>query len=594
MIGCHNFQCKQHGEAGEIFDPSKHCRKCFGAARDEKLAKSLNRPVLFPPSPCSCGGCPGCAEPPPAAVPVADALAASATDKHREHGYAPMYADITAGRPIRAVLEIGVLSGGSIRAWAAAWPDAEIVAADIDPAAAARIADVSQARFVRLDVSDTAALIRFGRENRNRFDLVIDDSTHKAAHQVAIRRHLYQAIRPGGVMVIEDVPNDAAAKCLRGRVWDFRDVGRWDSRCVAVERPTTPRVLFSGNYLARDGAPILLANLARHLRGWSVTVHSPHDGPLRSTLEEAGIPVIVGDLPQAAVADADLIVGNTLLAHGAIRRARDFTLPCVWLIHESDPAMCGAEVERQVREVIGYPARVVFPCRATAEAYHGMPEHRAAIIPTVIPPVPARDRRECRKRLGIPDAAFAVVTMGRDEPRKGHQDIRSALTHFYGWPFYVADAGDPWSYYAAADVYVCSSRIEAFPLAIQEAKAYGVPVITTPVFGCAEIIRDGIDGLHYQPGGRAGPPREDRTHPHRSGATCPALEAADAPAELRRDAAAVRGSIRRGRGGEAMGFVEIARLAKALGRGAPPDYPVNWCRRRGSRRGHGEAAGEEP
>lgn len=27
-----------------------------------------------------------------------------------------------------------------------------------------------------------------------------------------------------------------------------------------------------------------------------------------------------------------------------------------------------------------------------------------------------------------------------------------------------------------------------------------------------------------------------------------------------------------------MGFAEIARLAKLLGRGAPEDYPVNWCR----------------
>ena len=493
MIGCHNFQCKQHGAAGESFDPSKHCRKCYGAARDEKLAKSLNRPVLFPPSPCSCGGCPGCAEPPPAAVPVADALAASRTDKHRTHNYAPMYAEVTARRPIRSVLEIGVLSGDSIRAWAAAWPDAEIIAADIDPAAAARIADVPQARFVRLDVSDAPALARFGRENRNRFDLVIDDSTHKAAHQVAIRRHLYQAIRPGGVMVVEDVPNDAAVQCLRGRVWDFRDVGRWDSRCVTIERPTTPRVLFSGNYLARDGAPILLANLARHLRGWSVTVHSPHDGPLRSTLDEAGIPVIVGELPHAAVADADLIVGNTLLAHGVIRRARDFALPCVWLIHESDPAMCGAEIERQVREVIGYPARVVFPCRATAEAYRGMPEHRAAIIPTVIPPV-ARLKRN-------PQQSFFVVSFGRNEPRKGQADIREAAAGLAGVTFRaVADTAHPEAYLAAADLYVCSSRVEAFPLSLQEAKAHGVPVITTPVYGCSDIIRDGIDGLHYQPG----------------------------------------------------------------------------------------------
>lgn len=66
--------------------------------------------------------------------------------------------------------------------------------------------------------------------------------------------------------------------------------------------------------------------------------------------------------------------------------------------------------------------------------------------------------------------------------------------------FAVHDDPDPWTYYAAADLYVCSSRVESYPLSLQEAKAYGLPVITTPVFGCAEIVRRGIDGLHYQPG----------------------------------------------------------------------------------------------
>jgi len=64
----------------------------------------------------------------------------------------------------------------------------------------------------------------------------------------------------------------------------------------------------------------------------------------------------------------------------------------------------------------------------------------------------------------------------------------------------VHDASNPHEWLQVADLYVCSSRIEAYPLSLQEAKAYGLPVITTPVFGCSEIIRDGIDGLHYQPG----------------------------------------------------------------------------------------------
>jgi glycosyltransferase involved in cell wall biosynthesis len=461
---------------------------------------------------CPCAGCgPSCPgykaegddmedDPAPTSkkvgVPSVDeVLKASASDKHRLHGYGPLYAEVTRGRAIRAVLEIGVLEGDSVRAWAAAWPEAEIVAADNDATAAERIRDVPQARFVRLDVRDQAALVRFAAAHRNHFDLIIDDSTHRATDQLAIRRHLRQALRPGGVMVIEDVANDAAVKALRGRVWDFRRVGRWDSRGVTVERSTTPRALFSGNYLERDGAPILFANLARFLRGWDVVVHSPSDGPLRAVLEEGGIPVVVGDLPKHELADADLVVANTIVACTAVEQAKQLGVPCVWLIHESDPAMCGPKILENVRRLIDSPARVMFPCKATAEAYRDMPEHRAAIIPTVIPPVPVRSRQPASHVGG-----FIVASFGRDEPRKGQQDIREAVRDLPVALVTVSRERNPHEVLQLADLYVCSSRVEAYPLSLQEAKAYGLPVITTPVFGCAEIIRDGIDGLHYQPG----------------------------------------------------------------------------------------------
>jgi predicted O-methyltransferase YrrM len=65
MIGCRDFTCGQHGEASEAFDAARHCRKCFGAARNVNLAASLGRRILFaavPKDPCGCGGkCGDCA-----------------------------------------------------------------------------------------------------------------------------------------------------------------------------------------------------------------------------------------------------------------------------------------------------------------------------------------------------------------------------------------------------------------------------------------------------------------------------------------------------------------------------------------------------
>jgi glycosyltransferase involved in cell wall biosynthesis len=48
--------------------------------------------------------------------------------------------------------------------------------------------------------------------------------------------------------------------------------------------------------------------------------------------------------------------------------------------------------------------------------------------------------------------------------------------------------------YAAADIYVQPSLIEAFPLPIPEAMAAGVPVVGTRVGGIPEAITDGVTG----------------------------------------------------------------------------------------------------
>jgi glycosyltransferase involved in cell wall biosynthesis len=49
-------------------------------------------------------------------------------------------------------------------------------------------------------------------------------------------------------------------------------------------------------------------------------------------------------------------------------------------------------------------------------------------------------------------------------------------------------------------LFVCSSRIECYPRVTQEAMAFGLPLITTPVYGLAEQVRDGSCGVHYRPG----------------------------------------------------------------------------------------------
>ena len=55
-------------------------------------------------------------------------------------------------------------------------------------------------------------------------------------------------------------------------------------------------------------------------------------------------------------------------------------------------------------------------------------------------------------------------------------------------------------YYYAADVMLLTSRLESFPKVIQEAMFFELPIITTPVNGISEQVRDEVSAIFYSPG----------------------------------------------------------------------------------------------
>ena len=56
----------------------------------------------------------------------------------------------------------------------------------------------------------------------------------------------------------------------------------------------------------------------------------------------------------------------------------------------------------------------------------------------------------------------------------------------------------PW--YRAADMFVLASRSESYPRVVLEAMYFGLPLVVTDVFGTKEQVRDGHNGLFFQPG----------------------------------------------------------------------------------------------
>lgn len=95
---------------------------------------------------------------------------------------------------------------------------------------------------------------------------------------------------------------------------------------------------------------------------------------------------------------------------------------------------------------------------------------------------------------------WKVVFAGNGEIDKGKilakdLDIESQ-TQFLGW----INGKEKDKAFKEASIFCLPSYAEGFPMAVLDAWAYGLPVITTPVGGIPDIAKDGENLLLFQPG----------------------------------------------------------------------------------------------
>lgn len=151
------------------------------------------------------------------------------------------------------------------------------------------------------------------------------------------------------------------------------------------------------------------------------------------------------------------------------------------------------------------------------------PEARVAVVynPVAVPTftVPAvRDQRtlvslgRLGKRKGTydllqafrtllaqyPDAQLLLGGDGELERVRAYAGELGIIAHVHilGW---VAGA-EKQALLSRSSVYVLPSYNEGLPMSVLEAMAAGMPVVTTPVGGIPEAVRDGVDGFLIRPG----------------------------------------------------------------------------------------------
>ena len=107
------------------------------------------------------------------------------------------YERILSRRIPYRLLEIGVQTGNSLRMWADAFGDSEIVGLDI---VRPNTHMPNNVKMIEGNQSDVALL-----ESLGNFDVIIDDGSHMTSHQQKSFEVLWPQLNAGGIYVIEDL-----------------------------------------------------------------------------------------------------------------------------------------------------------------------------------------------------------------------------------------------------------------------------------------------------------------------------------------------------------------------------------------------------
>ncbi|WP_293136934.1 glycosyltransferase family 4 protein, partial [Okeania sp. SIO3I5] len=242
----------------------------------------------------------------------------------------------------------------------------------------------------------------------------------------------------------------------------------------------------------------------------------------------------------------DVMYINTLENFFMVDVAQMLNIPSVWNVHESQPWQTyfnrfGNEIAARALECFRYPYRIIFVSDATRNKYLPLNSHHNFTVVhngldlNLLKKAATKwSRQEARSNLGVQKEEIVILLLGTVCERKGQHDLVKSLSfipekeiqkikcfivgdrpNLYSLKLHelvknlpeevqekveiVGETPETAKYYQAADIFVCTSRIESFPRVILEAMSYNLPIVTTPVFGIVEQVKPNINGLFYTP-----------------------------------------------------------------------------------------------
>ena len=130
---------------------------------------------------------------------------------HR-HPYTPIYSLLFSSLKNKKInfAEIGILNNSSIRMWRDFFPYAYIFGFDYDDSLIlnAKKDKLKKVFYKKINVKKSSSIIEAFKSCKKKFDVIIDDSSHNFYDQIRIIKETTKYLKPGGVLVIEDIPKE--------------------------------------------------------------------------------------------------------------------------------------------------------------------------------------------------------------------------------------------------------------------------------------------------------------------------------------------------------------------------------------------------
>jgi len=132
------------------------------------------------------------------------------TDKRHCHAYTLFYHALFKNKKHNPLIiaELGILYGSSLLMWKEYFANSEIYGFEYD---VSRINSFKQffnndrVTLSNIDVTNKDSIVKAFSELNILYDIIIEDTTHDFEDQIRVIENTYQYLKPGGILIIEDI-----------------------------------------------------------------------------------------------------------------------------------------------------------------------------------------------------------------------------------------------------------------------------------------------------------------------------------------------------------------------------------------------------